>query len=273
MKHNIIYSYPKMEEKLKQLASSYSSDYFDYESIGTTYGKRNLYACYLGPRTASRQFVLTASIHGREYINTTVLLEMLEHYLAHYETLYQKAWEDICVCMIPMANPDGVAISMTTDAKRWKENGQGVDLNRNFPCGFGEATDRHRQNPGNHPGDQWETQHLMNFINTLSNPLAVVHYHSRGNLIYYDYQVGGVLKAKICHLANIAHAVTGYRLVENTKDTRPAGGFGDWCVYEKKIPSITIETGFLKTPVPTWQRNGICSRNLFVLRDLLTGIL
>ncbi len=273
MAKDIIYSYPTMEKKLQELAATYPAEYFRYESLGTTYGKRHIYACYLGPQTASRQFVLTASIHGREYINTTVLLEMLEHYLANYTPLYQKEWGDLCVCVIPMANPDGVAISMTTDAKRWKENGLGVDLNRNFPCGFGEASDRNRQNPGEHAGDQLETQHLMNFIEGLSHPLAVIHYHSRGNLIYYDYKVGGVLKAKICHLANIVHAVTGYRLVENTKDTRPAGGFGDWCVYEKKIPSITIETGFLKTPVPKWQRNGICYKNLFVLRDLLSSIL
>ncbi len=273
MIYNVIYSYPQMEEKLQELATLYPSSYFDYESIGTTYNNRQIYACYLGPKDASRQFVLTASIHGREYINTTVLLEMLIYYLANYETTYQKEWNDVCVCMIPMANPDGVSISMNTDAKRWKENGKGVDLNRNFPCGFGEASDRHRQNPGRHPGDQRETKHLMSFINDLSNPLAVIHYHSRGNLIYYDYHVSGILKAKTNHLANIAHEVTGYRLVENTKDTRPAGGFGDWCVYEKKIPSITIETGFLKTPVPKWQRNGICSKNLFVLRELLSGIL
>lgn len=272
-KHDIIYSYPQMEEKLKQLESRFPSSYFTVETLGVTSGGRNLYACFVGPRAAGRQFVLTASIHGREYINTTVLLEMLEYYLEHYEECYQKEWEDVCVCLIPMANPDGVTISMTTDAKRWKENSHGVDLNRNFPCGFGHAYDRHRQNPGKHPGDQIETKLLMTFINSLSYPLGVIHYHSRGNLIYYDYQVGGVLKAKISHLANIAHAVTGYHLVENTKDTRPAGGFGDWCVYEKKIPSITIETGFLTTPVPRWQRNGICSKNLFILRDLLASIL
>ncbi len=273
MKRNLIYTYPTMERKLHELSETYPSDYFRCQSLGLTYGKRNLYVCSLGSEQALRQFVLTASIHGREYINTTVLMEMMEYYLANYESTYQKLWQDVCVFFIPMANPDGVTISLATDAKHWKANGNGVDLNRNFPCGFGKATDAKKFFPGAEAGDQLETKYLMSFIESLAYPLGVIHYHSRGNLIYYDYHVNGILKSKIRHMASIAGTTTGYRLVHGTKDTLPAGGFGDWCVYEKQIPSITIETGFLKTPVPLWQRNGICHRNLFVLRNLLAGIL
>lgn len=113
----------------------------------------------------------------------------------------------------------------------------------------------------------------MEFIDSLSSPLGVIHYHSRGNVIFYDYNVTGSLKNQIIQLAESAHKTTGYKLVHGSKDTKPAGGFGDWCVYEKKIPSITIETGFLKTPVPRWQLNGICDKNLFLLRDLFARIL
>lgn len=269
-----------MEKKLKSFTREYSSEYFRLESLGMTYAKRNLYACHLGSEDAKFQFVVTASIHGREYINTTVLLYIMEYYLEHYrhreqptDSCYQDLWRDVCVTFIPMANPDGVSISMTTDAKRWKENGRGVDLNRNFPSGFGKSPDRSSRNPGEYPADQLETQYLMNFVEGLSAPLGVIHYHSRGNLIYFDYAVSGNLRNRIVCMASIANEVTGYHLVEHTKDTRPAGGFGDWCVYEKKIPSITIETGYLKTPVPKWQLNGICDRNLFLLRDLFASTL
>lgn len=273
MQKNYIYTYSSMEKRIRELARIYPSDYFRYKSLGMTYGKRQLYACYLGAKNADSQFVLTASIHGREYINTTVLLRIMEYYLEHYESDYADIWKDVCILFVPMANPDGVCISMTTDAKHWKENGQGIDLNRNFPCGFGKSPDRGKRNPGVSAADQLETQSLMKFVNDLTNPLGIIHYHSRGNLIYYDYNVHGALKSQITTLAAIAHRVTGYKLVENTKDTVPAGGFGDWCVYEKKIPSVTIETGFLKTPVPRWQLNGIYNRNLFLLRDLFSCIL
>lgn len=273
MKKNTIYTYSKMKKEILELASRYPRRYFHPFSLGKTYGKRDIFACRLGSKTAGTQFVLTASIHGREYINTTVLLRIMEYYLEHYEDTYQKQWNGICIYFLPMLNPDGVCISMATDAIHWKENGQGIDLNRNFPCGFGRAADWKKRNPGSFAADQLETQFLMQFIEGLPAPLGVIHYHSRGNLIYYDYKVHGVLKDQIATMAATAHRVTGYRLAENTKDTLPAGGFGDWCVYKKKIPSITVETGFLKTPVPRWQLNGIYKRNLFLLRDLLSCIL
>ncbi len=275
-----LYTYSRMEKILKGWEKKYSPDYFRLESLGLTYGKRHIYACHLGLPDAAFQFAVTAAIHGREYINTTLLLHIIEYYLSQYETPYSseepaycELWKNLRVSFIPMANPDGVSISMSTDAKYWKENGKGIDLNRNFPSGFGESPDRKRRNPGTTAGDQLETQYLMTFVNSLDNPLGIIHYHSRGNLIYFDYQVKGPLRNKIDEMAAIAHKTTGYRLVTGTKDTKPAGGFGDWCVYEKKIPSITIETGFLKTPVPKWQLNGICNKNLFLLRDLFACIL
>ncbi|MCI8365748.1 MAG: hypothetical protein HFG34_12505 [Eubacterium sp.] len=273
MKKNSLYTYTTMEKRIRELEKQYPPEYFRVNSLGITHGKRQLYSCCLGSSEAPGQFVITASIHGREYINTTLLLRIMEYYLEHYEGCYQELWKEICVIFLPMTNPDGVCISMSTEAKTWKENGRGVDLNRNFPSGFGQSPDRAKRNPGVTAGDQQETRCLMEFVNGLSNPLGIIHYHSRGNLIYYDYNVHGSLKSQITTMAAVTHRVTGYRLVENTKDTRPAGGFGDWCVYEKKIPSITIETGFLKTPVPRWQLKGIIAKNLFLLRELFTCIL
>lgn len=176
-----------------------------------------------------------------------------------------------------MTNPDGVSISQNTPAKKWKENSAAVDLNRNFPCGFGLSKDINKHNPGKSAGDQPETKHLMTFVSQLSTPLGVIHYHSQGSLIYYDYDVTGSLRNHIVKMASIAHATTGYPLIEahgkNAGSTLPGGGFGDWCVYEKKIPSITIETGRFFTPVPHWQYKGIYDKNLLLLHNLLAGIL
>ena len=248
------YTYPSMEKQLKQWTVQYSADYFRLDSIGRTPAKRHLYACHLGAADAPKQLVLTASIHGREYINTTLLLDMLAYYLPRYNhrelpdtPCYRELWRDVCIIFLPMTNPDGVSISQNTPAKKWKENSAAVDLNRNFPCGFGLSKDINKHNPGKSAGDQPETKHLMTFVSQLSTPLGVIHYHSQGSLIYYDYDVTG--------------------------STLPGGGFGDWCVYEKKIPSITIETGRFFTPVPHWQYKGIYDKNLLLLHNLLAGIL
>ena len=166
-----------------------------------TPAKRHLYACHLGAADAPKQLVLTASIHGREYINTTLLLDMLAYYLPRYNhrelpdtPCYRELWRDVCIIFLPMTNPDGVSISQNTPAKKWKENSAGVDLNRNFPCGFGLSKDINKHNPGKSAGDQPETKHLMTFVSQLSTPLGVIHYHSQGSLIYYDYDVTGISK-------------------------------------------------------------------------------
>ena len=278
------YTYPSMEKQLKQWTVQYSADYFRLDSIGRTPAKRHLYACHLGAADAPKQLVLTASIHGREYINTTLLLDMLAYYLPRYNhrelpdtPCYRELWRDVCIIFLPMTNPDGVSISQNTPAKKWKENSAAVDLNRNFPCGFGLSKDINKHNPGKSAGDQPETKHLMTFVSQLSTPLGVIHYHSQGSLIYYDYDVTGSLRNHIVKMASIAHATTGYPLIEahgkNAGSTLPGGGFGDWCVYEKKIPSITIETGRFFTPVPHWQHKGIYDKNLLLLHNLLAGIL
>ena len=160
------YTYPSMEKQLKQWTVQYSADYFRLDSIGRTPAKRHLYACHLGAADAPKQLVLTASIHGREYINTTLLLDMLAYYLPRYNhrelpdtPCYRELWRDVCIIFLPMTNPDGVSISQNTPAKKWKENSAAVDLNRNFPCGFGLSKDINKHNPGKSAGDQPETKH------------------------------------------------------------------------------------------------------------------
>lgn len=85
---------------------------------------------------------------------------------------------DICFHIIPMTNPDGVAISQTGEltesqqeiyqsdrqhysassdqaeyTARWKANGEGVDLNRNFPAGWEEIDGRSRPSSHLYEGD------------------------------------------------------------------------------------------------------------------------
>lgn len=91
-------------KQLKQWTVQYSADYFRLDSIGRTPAKRHLYACHLGAADAPKQLVLTASIHGREYINTTLLLDMLAYYLPRYNhrelpdtPCYRELWRDVCI--------------------------------------------------------------------------------------------------------------------------------------------------------------------------------
>lgn len=234
-------------------------------SIGTSLSGRNIYALIYGADYTSgadsRQLVITASIHGREYINT----DLLFRFSLELDTLETNlCQENLSVILLPLLNPDGVLISKEIHP-RFRGNKHGIDLNRNFPIGHHPSAIH-----GIRPASEPEVRAMMAFIESLTNPAAVIHYHSVGSLIYWDYQVEGELRTKIKNLAQFARTYTGYRLARKTPDTLPNGGFGDWCAYVKQIPTITIETGHFFAPVPHFQYTGICRRNLPFLRALVS---
>ena len=51
-------------------------------------------------------------------------------------------------------------------------------------------------------------------------------------------------------LAEKVNQFTGYRLMPKSISTDPNGGFGDWLIYNKKIPNVTVETGSVMCPLP-----------------------
>lgn len=285
----LILTYESMEEQIRFLEITIPPSLFEHTSIGKTPDNRELHCIRFGPADAASSYLLTASIHGREYINTALLMEFAWHLSTVIEQLEKFKTR---ILLLPMANPDGVSISQygakgIRDArlrenidrmlkrhshKKWKANALGIDCNRNFTSGFHPAgSPGAKFYSGEVPGEAPETRSLMDYVDGLTGLHAVIHYHSRGNLIYWDYPVSGVLRYHIRNLAETASTLTGYRKVTASKDTKPSGGFGEWCVFSQKIPSITFETGRFFCPVPLRQFPEIRKRNLPFLETLIKG--
>ena len=168
------YSYADMERDLHKLEEAYPETVRVY-SIGETADHRQIYCLRISRRKEDREckpILLQASMHGREWKNTQLLMKMAERFLQQYQA--DLLWEGIPyrhllrhyeVHLLPMVNPDGVQISQfglggINDpvlretiweeirhsykemahkhriTKRWKGNARGVDLNRNFPEGY-----------------------------------------------------------------------------------------------------------------------------------------
>jgi g-D-glutamyl-meso-diaminopimelate peptidase len=164
------YTYNEMVEDLALLAEL-RGDVFSYQSIGVSRDGRNIYLGVLGNPNAEKQILVSAGIHGREYLTPLLTMMQLEFYLTYYENgnyhgvPYKTLFEEYCFYVIPMTNPDGIMISQegisaVRDAKLkktvediyradyadgmtsqteidnylqyWKANAAGVDLNRNF---------------------------------------------------------------------------------------------------------------------------------------------
>ncbi|MBQ7432247.1 MAG: hypothetical protein IJV50_02065 [Lachnospiraceae bacterium] len=260
---------------------------------------RPIYVAYFGNRNASQQIFICAATHAREYMTTQLVMRQLAHYCATYETgsynglSYREIFDRTCFVIVPMVNPDGVSISQlgleglhsealqtqiqniynadmaagytsydfATYLTRWKANANGVDLNRNYSPGWESVTDRLTPSAdffkGNTPGDQPEAQALMTVMNGLSNPRLALSYHSYGALVYWQYGQPEPLWSANEQLATAISDLTGYYLAGYSNEA----GFSNWCVLEKGIPSVTVETGTVPTPLPLdqleplWQQN------------------
>lgn len=277
-----LYSYQKMENDL-QLLAGYYPQYMTLDTAGvTTADGRNLYVIYFGNQNASRQIFICAATHAREYMTAQLVMKQLEYYCAHYEdgsyngTAYRDIFENTCFVIVPMVNPDGVSISQfgeeglnredlrqnlraiyesdknggytdeayDTYLTRWKANGMGVDLNRNYSPGWESVTDRTAPSSGlykgTQPGSEAESQALMNIVDGLSNPLLAISYHSYGSLVYWQYGQAEPLWSKNQQLAAHVEALTTYYQAGYSNEA----GFSNWCVNVKGIPSVTIETGW-----------------------------
>lgn len=274
-----LYSYQKMENDL-QLLAGYYPQYMTLDTAGvTTADGRNLYVIYFGNQNASRQIFICAATHAREYMTAQLVMKQLEYYCAHYEdgsyngTAYRDIFENTCFVIVPMVNPDGVSISQfgeeglnredlrqnlraiyesdknggytdeayDTYLTRWKANGMGVDLNRNYSPGWESVTDRTAPSSGlykgTQPGSEAESQALMNIVDGLSNPLLAISYHSYGSLVYWQYGQAEPLWSKNQQLAAHVEALTTYYQAGYSNEA----GFSNWCVNVKGIPSVTIE--------------------------------
>ncbi|MCR4597012.1 MAG: hypothetical protein K5673_09540 [Lachnospiraceae bacterium] len=113
---NALYTYDDMVEDLKKLASDYP-DRLSYEVIGKSVDGRDIYAVTLGNPDAEGHVMGQATIHGREYMNTQLMMRLIEYYCYYYDdgtysdVTYRDLFEKTAFHIVPMANPDGVTIS------------------------------------------------------------------------------------------------------------------------------------------------------------------
>jgi g-D-glutamyl-meso-diaminopimelate peptidase len=281
------YSYEKMEQDIKNIHNKYKAA--KIKKIGKTHFGRTIYAVKLG--SGKDNIVLIGAHHGREWITSMLLMKKLEEYAKAYQTkadygyVSTKILDDVSIWFIPMVNPDGVAIqqnalnqfpknhrkkllTMNDEIKnfdRWKANGMGVDLNRQYPAGWKEikkqANSPHYQfYKGKKPLEAKEVQVLTNFIRKI-NPEIAVAYHSAGREVFWNYHNGKHLH-RDKRIARKVAKMTGYKLGKPPKHAT-GGGFTDWFITKYHRPAMTIEisplVGETSPPLSVfeteWERN------------------
>ncbi len=115
------YTYDAMMEDIRELCQKYS-DILVWQNAGKSLCGRDIPLLILGNPEAEHKFLITAGIHGREYMTSQLVMKMIEYYADHYDTGsyggigYGQFLEDCAFYIMPMTNPDGVSVSQYGEA-------------------------------------------------------------------------------------------------------------------------------------------------------------
>lgn len=183
--------------------------------LGRSLEDRPIEARVFGENESDPVLLILASIHGSEPAGTP-LVERFERWLVDHA----DEWAGKRVAIIPVANPDGYE-------KRERFNGNGVDLNRNFPAGNRVERKVHGESALSEP----ESRALMRALQKF-DPVRVVSLHQPVECVDYDGPGEALASA-------MSEAIEG-RLPVNKLGGRP-GSMGSYVGVTLGRPIITLE--------------------------------
>jgi g-D-glutamyl-meso-diaminopimelate peptidase len=262
---NEVYTYEQMEKDLLKIKREFPNE-LSIKKIGSTSFNRNIWAVKLGK--GKRNILFIGSHHGREWLTTSMLMVMLEQYTRSYAEnsaigpFSSEIFDDVAIWFVPMLNPDGVSIQQkgfdavpinkqvkifemngySPDFTKWKANGVGIDLNRQYPAGWNELEGIpirwYQFYKGKVPLQAGEVKVITSFTKKIK-PLMALSYHSSGREIFWNYHNGIHLNRDKLFAEKVS-LLTGYSL-SIPEENATGGGFTDWFITTFHQPGMTIE--------------------------------
>jgi g-D-glutamyl-meso-diaminopimelate peptidase len=259
-----VYTYEQMEKDLQHLQQMYP--HLSLHTIGKSHFGRKIWAVKLGK--GKENIMLIGAHHGREWLTTSLLMMMLEKYAHAYQNkgevggFSSEVFDDVAIWFVPMLNPDGVTIQQkgfaaipsemhdeyfemngySPDFSKWKANGIGIDLNRQYPAGWEKVNTMpipwYQFYKGESPQAAEEVKAIVSLTGNIK-PLAAVSYHSSGREIFWKYKNGKHVKRDE-KVAKKVSRLTGYKLSVPERNARGAG-FTDWFISAWQRVGLTIE--------------------------------
>lgn len=206
-------------------------------SFGVSVEGRPLLAHRLG--TGPRVVMLVGGVHTGFEANT---VELVNRLVAHFQSTPGDIMPGITLVLVPVLNPDGLERGRTL-AGRF--NASGVDLNRNWGCGWApEAEWREGPvDPGPAAFSEPETLALAGLITQL-RPAAVLFYHAAARGVFR----GGCEGASISdEMAQVYGLASGYPAGEPFSRYPVTGSAPAW-VDSMGFPAADVELATSEDP-------------------------
>jgi len=204
--------------------------------FGQSSGGRDLEAFRYG--TGEHWIMLVGGIHAGFEANTIALMERLQ---IEWQNNSREILPSVSFIVIPRLNPDGEARGRILEGRF---NGNMVDLNRNWGCGWEETAEWREgpADPGLAPFDQPETGALAALIRDI-RPDAVLFYHAALEAVYPG-RCGDNPDLSL-PLAEVYSSGSGYRVAGGGNETGTGGydvtGSAPAWVNSIGIPSLDVE--------------------------------
>jgi hypothetical protein len=215
---------------------SFSTPVPDYFIFGYSARRRELTAWRFG--NGPTILMLVGGIHGGWESNTTGLMNEL---VQHFQSTPQDVLAGMSLVIIPMLNPDGAALGRVLEGRF---NGNNVDLNRNWGCGWQETAYFRSQvvSSGSTAFSEPESAALAKLIGDI-RPATVLFYHSAADGVFAGNC--GDVPGDSAVMSAVLGQATGYKYGASF-NAYPVTGTAPAWVDSIGIPSADVE-------LATWQ--------------------
>lgn len=235
--------------------------------FGQSAGGLDLWARRLGD--GERLLMLVGGIHGGWETNTSELMHML---VTHFEGSPAGILPGMMLVVVPVLNPDGATLGRTVEGRF---NGNGVDLNRNWGCGWqSQAYFQSRVvSAGSEPMSEPETQALAALIND-QRPDVVLMYHSAASGVYAggcEGETGSVGEELSEAMSAVLGQATGYSYGSDFSAYPVTGTAPAW-IASLGIASADVELATWRQPEFERNLRGVMAVQCWILGGAAVGI-
>lgn len=201
--------YPEIVARLKRYEADYPAiaqavNLNEYLRTPLTAEGRPLWALKISDHVSAEEdepaIVVDGAHHARELMTPLAVLDIATVLTGQYgvNPAVTRWVDEYEIWLVPCVNPDGVSY-VFSQSRNWRKNRRpngdgtfGVDLNRNYPFGWGKCGQTSPQ-PGSDtyrgpaPASEPEVQTLL-ALGERKRPLIYLSYHSAGEEVLYPYR-------------------------------------------------------------------------------------